>query len=96
MRIDGKVLGSALAGTLAILYVLCVAYDLLFHARMYRAWVDLLPGFQWISSGSFLLGLLEVIGYGILVGLVFAPLYNFFLAKVWKYEVRLPEHDARA
>ena len=86
MRLDWRVVGSATASFLAIGYVLCVAYDLLFGARMYRAWIDLLPGFQWISWGSFVLGLLETVGYGIFIGLVFAPLYNFFLVKVWKHE----------
>ena len=85
MRLDWRVLGSATASFLAISYVLCVSYDLVLGAQMYRAWVDLLPGFHWISWGSFLLGLLETIGYGVFVGLVFAPLYNFFLVKVWKH-----------
>lgn len=49
MRLDWKVLGSAMGRFLAISYVLCVTYDLLFGAQMYRAWVDLLPGFQWPS-----------------------------------------------
>jgi hypothetical protein len=70
---------------LAISYVLCVSYDLLFGAQMYRAWVDLLPGFYWLSWGSFALGLVETIAYGAFFGLVFAPLYNFFLVKVWRH-----------
>jgi len=86
MRLDWRVVASASAGFLAIAYMLCVAYDLLFGAQMYRAWIALLPGFQWISWGSFLLGLLEAVGYGIFIGLVFAPLYNFFLVKVWNHE----------
>ena len=85
MRLDWRVLGSAMAGFLAISYLLCVGFDLLLRAQMYRAWVDLLPGFAWISWGSFLLGLGETVVYGIFIGLVFAPLYNFFLVKVWKH-----------
>ena len=84
MRLDWRVLGATSASFLAVSYVLCVSYDLLFGAMMYRAWVDLLPGFEWLTWGSFLLGLVEVIGYGVFFGLVFAPLYNFFLVKVWK------------
>lgn len=83
MRLDWRVLGSAMACFLAISYVICVSYCLLFDAQMYRAWADLLPGFRWISWGSFVLGLFETIGYGLFFGLVFAPLYNFFLGKVW-------------
>lgn len=85
MRLDWRVLGSAMAGLLAISYLLCVGYDLLLGAQMYRAWVELLPGFTWISWGSFLLGLGETVVYGIFIGLVYAPLYNFFRVKVWKH-----------
>jgi uncharacterized protein DUF5676 len=84
-RLDGKVLGAAMAAFLALAYVACVAYDLVFDQTMYRAWMALLPGFTWISFGSFCLGLLETIIYGLFFGLVFAPLYNFFLVKVWRY-----------
>jgi hypothetical protein len=84
MRLDWKVLGSAAGCLLAISYVVCISYDLLFGAEMYRAWVALLPGFHWISWGSFVLGLVEVLVYGLFFGLVFAPLYNFFLVKVWR------------
>jgi hypothetical protein len=82
---DGKVLGAAMGSFLALSYLSCVLYDLVFHEAMYRAWTALLPGFVWISWGSFLLGLAETIVFGVFFGLVFAPLYNFFLVKVWKY-----------
>lgn len=85
MRLDWKVVGSAAACTLAIGYLACVAYDLVFGREMYRVWMEVLPGFHWLSWGSFVLGLIEVIVYGIFFGLVFAPLYNFFLVKVWKH-----------
>lgn len=80
-RLNWRVLGPAAAGFLVVAYVLCVSYDLLFDGHMYRAWLDLLPGFEWISWGSFALGLLETVGYGFFFGLVFAPIYNFFLAR---------------
>jgi hypothetical protein len=85
MRLDWKVLGLAAGSFLAITYVLCVVFDLVTGLRMYEAWVALLPGFTWISWGSFTLGLVESFGYGIYFGLVFAPLYNLFLVRVWKY-----------
>ncbi len=84
-RIDWKVLGAALAGFLAINYVLCVGFGLLLDLHMYRAWEDLLPGFHWLSWGSFALGLVETIAYGLFFGLVFAPLYNFFLVKLGRH-----------
>ena len=85
MRLDGKVVGSALGCTLAFGYVICVLYDVVFGQQMYRTWTALLPGFHWISAGSFVLGLIEVVIYGVSMGLVFAPFYNFFLVNVWKH-----------
>ena len=38
----------------------------------------LLPGFIWISPGSFALGLVEAIFYGAYSGGLFAVLHNFF------------------
>ena len=84
-RLDGKVLGTAMGTFLAMFYIVCVSFDLVFGQTMYRTWVSLLPGFTWISWGSFLLGLVETLFYGLFFGLVFAPLYNFFLVKVWRY-----------
>ncbi|MEO6953046.1 MAG: DUF5676 family membrane protein [Polyangia bacterium] len=81
MRLDWKSLGAATACFLALNYLICVSYCLLFGAQMYRAWIELLPGFHWISWGSFLLGLVETVGYGLFFGVVFAALYNLFLGK---------------
>lgn len=60
-----RAVGHATSLFLAITFVLCVGFDLLFpnHA-MYQAWEKLLPGFTWISWGSFLIGLVESYGYG--------------------------------
>lgn len=71
--------GHATSLFLAITFVLCVGFDLVFpeHA-MYRAWQDLLPGFKWLSWGTFFLGLVECYGYGWYVALVWVPLYNVF------------------
>ena len=74
--------GHATSIFLALSFLLCVAFDLLFPAHaMYRAWQDLLPGFQWISWRSVLLGLVESYGYGWYFSLVWVPLYNVFLAR---------------
>jgi hypothetical protein len=56
-----------------------VGFDLLFpeHA-MYKAWQDLLPGFEWLSWQSFSLGLIESWGYGWYFALVWVPIYNVF------------------
>lgn len=73
--------GLAMGSFLAITYVFCVAYDLAFGQRMYEVWLNLLPGFTWISWPSFFLGLVESFAYGFYFGLVFVPLYNFFHGK---------------
>jgi hypothetical protein len=49
---------------------------------MYKAWQDLLPGFEWLSWQSFSLGLIESWGYGWYFALVWVPIYNFFAVRV--------------
>ncbi len=70
---------AALASALflAVLYGLCVAFDLLFpRMAMYVVWQRLLPGFTWLTPGSFVLGLIESLLYGVLFAIVFVPIYN--------------------
>ena len=45
---------------------------------MFQAWQKLLPGFHWLSVGSFFLGLIESYAYGWYIALIWAPLYNVF------------------
>ena len=70
--------GLAMGSFLAITYAFCVSYDLAFDQHMYEVWLKLLPGFKWITWQSFVLGLVESFLYGIYIGMVYAPLYNFF------------------
>lgn len=81
-RIPVFALGMSLGLFLAITFVLCVGFDLLFPGlAMYQTWLKLLPGFTWLSLPSFLLGLVESFAYGWYVALIFAPLFNFFAAR---------------
>ncbi|MGE3507733.1 MAG: DUF5676 family membrane protein [Vicinamibacterales bacterium] len=74
--------GHATSLFLAITFVLCVGFDLLFpQMAMYRSWQALLPGFTWISWSSFLLGLVESYGYGWYAALIWVPLYNVLSAR---------------
>ncbi len=59
-------------------FVLCVVYGLLVPEplHMKQVLLILLPGFTWLSLGSFLLGLVESFLYGVYAGLVYVPLYN--------------------
>ena len=67
---------------LVVSYVLCIAGDLLFGWTMYRVWAPLLPGFAWPpGAGSFLIGLLWLIGYSLyLVVLIVLP-YNYLVRR---------------
>lgn len=74
--------GHATSLFLAITFAVCVGFDLLFPSHaMYQSWQKLLPGFEWISGKSFVIGLIESYGYGWYVALIWAPLYNFFAAR---------------
>ncbi len=74
--------GHATSLLLAITFILCVGFDLLNpeHA-MYRAWQDLLPGFEWISWSSFFIGLIESYGYGWYFTLIWVPIYNYVISR---------------
>ena len=78
-RLPVIALGMSLGLLLALTFMACVAFDLLFPAQaMAGVWMPLLPGFTWLSWGSFLLGVLESVAYGWYVALIFGPLYNHF------------------
>lgn len=81
-RISLTAVGQASSLFLAITFILCVGFDLVFpeHA-MFQAWQSLLPGFVWLSWKSFLLGVLETYAYGWYFALIWVPLYNVFVAR---------------
>jgi hypothetical protein len=69
--------GHATSLFLAISFAVCVAGDLVMPAHeMHSAWQRLLPGFVWLTWGSFLLGLVESYAYGWYFTLIWVPLYN--------------------
>ena len=81
-KLNTKVVSLSLGVFLAVLYVLCVLFDLLLPAyAMNSAWSPLLPGFTWLTPFSFLLGLAESFIWGILLGVIFAPIYNYLADK---------------
>jgi hypothetical protein len=60
------VAGGTITG---LLYLGCVAWDaLLPDFAMNRVWAPLFPGFLWLTLGSFVVGLLESVMYGVLLG----------------------------
>jgi hypothetical protein len=75
-------IGLSLSLLSAISYVLCIALGLVWwDAGMHQPWLQVLPGFTWLSWGSFFLGLVESFAYGWYVALVFTPLFNFLNAR---------------
>jgi hypothetical protein len=73
------VVGHATSLFLAITFVLCVGFDLVVpQYAMYEHWQGFLPGFSWLSPGTFFLGLVETYAYGWYFALLWVPLYNVF------------------
>jgi len=69
--------GHATSALLAISFTLCVIFDLLLpDYAMYKSWQALVPGFEWLSWKSFLLGLIETYAYGWYFALIWVPVYN--------------------
>jgi hypothetical protein len=75
-----KVVVESVASFAAISYVLCIAFGVLAPASVHAAWLleAMLPGFKWLSVGSFVLGLVEASLYGAWAGLLYSTLYNYF------------------
>ena len=74
-RISLYAVGHATSLLIAISYSLCVAFDLIFpEYAMYSVWQKLLPGFVWLSWGSFFIGLVESYAYGWYFSVIWVPL----------------------
>lgn len=79
-KLNTKVVALSIGVLLAVFYVLCVIFDLLLPAyAMKSAWSPLLPGFTWLTLSGFLLGLAESFIWGLLLGVIFVPIYNYFM-----------------
>lgn len=67
----------------AISFVLCVLWGLVApeSLHMHPFLEMILPGFVWLSVGSFVLGLVESFLWGAYAALVFVPLHNYFHRK---------------
>ena len=60
--------------------MLCVVYGLLAPSALHAAWLleAMLPGFEWLSVWSFVLGGAEAGLYGAWAGFLYSTLYNYF------------------
>jgi len=64
-RLEYTPVAIGVGGFLAISYLACVAWDAVFPDwAMRAAWAPFLPGFEWLTVGSFFLGLVESFVYG--------------------------------
>jgi hypothetical protein len=75
-----KVVSWSLGTFAAVSFVLCVIYGLIVPQSLhsYQFLEAVLPAFKWLTFWGFCLGLVESFLYGVYVGLVFVPIYNFF------------------
>lgn len=64
-------------------FVACVVYGLIVPAAFHASPLleQLLPGFRWLSLGSFLLGVVETLIYGAYAGAVFTLIHNAVLRR---------------
>ncbi len=78
-----RVVTWSLATFTSFSFVVCVLYGLIvpesFHSVQFLE--NTLPGFKWLTIGGFFIGLIESFLYGVYVGLVFTPVYNFYQRK---------------
>lgn len=79
-----KVVSWSLGIFTAISFVLCVIYGLIVPQSLHAPQLleAVLPAFEWLTVWGFCLGLIESFLYGVYVGLVFVPIYNF-LTRRW-------------
>lgn len=71
-------LGLSLGTFLLIGYAGCLALSLVVPERgLHQAWLQFLPSFSWTVAGI-ALGFVEAFAYGMLSGIIFAPIFNAF------------------
>ncbi len=71
-------LGLSLATFLAIIFLGCLTLAFIVPDRgLHAPWLQFFVGFSWTWQGI-AIGLVETVIYGLVAGVVFAPIYNFF------------------
>ncbi len=73
----------SLATFCALSFAICVIYGLLTpHSLHMHDFLEMvLPAYRWGSLSLFFVGFVESFLYGAYAGLVYVPIYNFFLKK---------------
>lgn len=76
-RLSILAVGHATSVLLSTSFLVCIGLGMLLpEIQMYRAWQLLLPGFEWLSLTSVLIGLIESYAYGWYIALIWVPAYN--------------------
>ena len=79
-------------------YILCVLWNIVEPKPVYIGMLEMfLPGFKWLTFGSFLIGMAESFLYGAYVAAAFVTLHNYFYKKNQRNEPakRREEHQMR-
>jgi len=73
-----KIMTWSLALFGAVTFVACILYGLVVPESLHMTGFlqAVLPGFRWLTLGSFLIGVVESFLYGAYAGLVFVPIHN--------------------
>ncbi len=86
MLLKVKIVSWSLGTFFAVSFILCVLYGLVVPPRLHgmSAFLEaVLPAFKWLTLGEFLLGLGESFLYGVYIGVVFVPIYDF-ISRRWR------------
>ena len=74
-------LGLSLGTFLVIGFLGCLALSFVVPDRnLHQPWLQFFLGFSWTPQGI-LLGIAEAFFYGLLSGVIFAPIYNVYRAR---------------
>lgn len=77
--LNWKIMTWSLGLFAVVTFIICVVYGLVMPKALHMTqFLEItLPGFWWLSLGSFILGLVETFLYGAYAGLVFTGIHNF-------------------
>jgi hypothetical protein len=78
-----RVVTWSLATFTTVSYLVCVGYGLIVPETLHMVqFLEItLPGFKWLTVGTFVIGLVESFLYGVYAGLVYTPIYNVYQRK---------------
>ena len=76
--LNWKIVSISLGLWSTVSFIICVIWDLVMPSSlsMQTMWEMLLPGFVWLSTGSFILGIVETFLFGLYSGILFVVIYN--------------------